>query len=67
MPSLNPLTNDKTLTWSKFKAFAADKINATQKLKFVLEKHFGKRRKCWLPTFSSFPQMFSKAFFFKGH
>ena len=24
------------------------------------EKHCGKRRKCWLPAFSSFPTMFSK-------
>ena len=28
-------------------------------------KHGGKRRKCWLPAFSSFPTMFSKGFFFK--
>ena len=26
-------------------------------------KHCGKRRKCWLPAFSSFPTMFSKGFF----
>ena len=26
-------------------------------------KHCGKRRKCWLPAFSPFPTMFSKAFF----
>ena len=25
-------------------------------------KHCGKRRKCWLPAFSSFPIMFSKGF-----
>ena len=25
-------------------------------------KHCGKRRKCWLPAFSSFPTMFSKGF-----
>ena len=24
-------------------------------------KHRGKKRKCWLPAFSSFPTMFSKA------
>ena len=28
-------------------------------------KHYGKRRKCWLPAFSPFPTMFSKGFFFK--
>ena len=26
-------------------------------------KHFPKTRKCWLPEFSPFPTMFSKAFF----
>ena len=25
-------------------------------------KHYGKRRKCWLPAFSPFPIMFSKGF-----
>ena len=28
-------------------------------------KHFGKRRKCWLPAFSPFPKMFSNASFFR--
>ena len=28
-------------------------------------KHCGKRRKCWLPAFSSFPTMFSKGPFFR--
>ena len=28
-------------------------------------KHCGKRRKCWLPAFSPFFTMFSKAFFFR--
>ena len=28
-------------------------------------KHYGKRRKCWLPAFSHFPTMFSKGFFLK--
>ena len=28
-------------------------------------KHCGKRRKCWLPAFSPFPTVFSKAFFFR--
>ena len=47
------------------KAFADNKINVSQKLKFVLgrvEKCCGKRRKCWLPAFSSFPTIFSKGF-----
>ena len=29
-------------------------------------KHWGKRRKCWLPAFSPFPTVFSKAFFSRG-
>ena len=29
-------------------------------------KHCGKRTKCWLPAFSPFPTMFSKAFFSRG-
>ena len=28
-------------------------------------KHCGKRRKCWLPSFSPFTTMFSKGFFLK--
>ena len=28
-------------------------------------KHFGERKNCWLPAFSPFPKMFSKAFFFR--
>ena len=29
-------------------------------------KHCGKMRKCWLPAFSPFPTIFSKAFFSRG-
>ena len=32
----NSSPNDKILDWSKLKAFADDKINLTEKLKFVL-------------------------------
>ena len=31
----NSLPNDKLLDWSKLKAFADDKINVIEKLKFV--------------------------------
>ena len=65
---LSSLPNDKYLDWSKLKAFADDKSNVAEKLKFVLgkvEKHCGKRRKCWLPAFSPFPTMFSKEFYFR--
>ena len=34
----------------------------TEKLKVALAKHCGKRRKCWLPAFSPFPTVFSRAF-----
>ena len=60
------LPYDKFLDWSKLNALADNKINVTEKLKFVLgrmEKHHGKRRKCWLPAFSPFPIMFSKDLF----
>ena len=63
---LNSLPNNKILDWSKLKGFADEKINVPQILKFVLgkgRKLCGKRRKCWLPTFSPFPIIFSKGFF----
>ena len=60
---INPLPNKKFSDWSKLKAFADDKINVTEKLKFDLEikgrKHCGKRRKYRLPAFYPFPTMFS--------
>ena len=68
--TVNSLPNDRSLDWSKLKAFADDKINVTKKLKFALgleEKNCKKRRKCWLPAFSPFPTMFSKGFFLQGH
>ena len=64
---VNPLPDDKISDWSKLKAYADDKFkNVTQNIKVVFSldrKHCGKRRKCWLPAFSSFPTMFSKGFF----
>ena len=35
---LNSLPNDKNSDWSKLKAFADDKKNVTERLKFVLER-----------------------------
>ena len=62
--NFNPLSNDKFLDWFELKELADNKINVTEKLKFVLgRKHCRKRRKCWLPAFSLFPTMFSKGFF----
>ena len=65
--SSNPLSNDKILDLSKFKAFADDKIIVTQKLKFVLgrvENFVGKGENAG--SFSPFPTMVSKAFFPRG-
>ena len=61
-----PLPNNNFFDWSKLKELADNKINVTEKLKFVMgmsRKPWGKRRKCWLPAFSPFPTMFSKGFF----
>ena len=67
MSYCNLLPNDKILDWTKLKAFGDIElifhkmiISAFDRVK----KHCGKRRKCWLPAFSPFPTMFSKAFFF---
>ena len=49
-------------------AFADNKINVTEKLKFLLkqvENIVGKGEKCWLPAFSPFLTVFSKVFFSK--
>ena len=75
----NSSPNDKILAFTNLKAFADEKINVffrinsikinvKQKLKICFKKsrkHCGKRRKCRLSAFSSFPTMFSKAFFLR--
>ena len=65
---VSSVLNAKILDWSKFKAFAEDKINVGKKLKngHGGRKHCGKRRKCWLPAFSPFPTMFFRRFLFYG-
>ena len=63
---LNSLQNDKILGWSKCQAFADDKLIVTLKQKFFsgwVENIVGNGEKCWLPAFSPFPAMFSKASF----
>ena len=63
----NSLSNKKILAQSKLKKLADDKTDGTQKLKFVsgrVENILGKE-KCWLPAFSPFPEMFSKAIFLR--
>ena len=61
--AFNPLTNDKFLHWSKLKALADDKVNVTEKLKCAL----GRTENIGIGenAFSSFPEMFSKAFFLR--
>ena len=60
------LPNDKILDWSKFKAFADDKIIVTQKLKFVLgrvENIGEKGENAGYQHFLLFPQCFQKLLF----
>ena len=62
----NPVPNNKFLDWSKLKAFADNKINVTQKLKFDLgrvENVLGKGVNAGYQQFRLFPQCFQKASF----
>ena len=54
---LNLVPNNKFLDWFKLKALADNKINAIEKLKFVLGRteYIKEGRKCWLPAFLLFP------------
>ena len=64
----NSLPNNKILEWSNLKAVADNKVNAIEKLKFVLgwvKNIVGIRRKCWFPARSPFPTMFSKGIFLR--
>ena len=61
----NSLPNDKILDWSNLKAFADDKINVIEKIKFVLgkvENIAGKRENAGYQHFLLFPQCFQKAY-----
>ena len=60
------LPNNKISDWSKFKVFADDIINVTQKLKFILERAeniVGKGENAGHQHFLLFQQCFLKAFF----
>ena len=64
--SVNALQNDKLVDRSKFKAFADDKVNATQKLKFNLgrvESIVGKGENAGYQHFLHFPQCFQRVLF----
>ena len=59
----NSLPKDKILDLTESKAFVDDKLNIA-KMRIPLydrvENTVGKRRKYWLPAFSTFPTVFSK-------
>ena len=66
-PSLKSLRNDKILDWTKLKAVADDKLNFAKMIISLfgkVEKHCGKRTKCWLPAFSPLATMLSKGLFY---
>ena len=61
---VDSLPNDKILDWSKLKAFADHKINASEKLKFGMgrvENIVGKGENAGHQHFLLFPQCFQKA------
>ena len=61
---LNPLPNHKILDWSKLKTFADDKINVTERLKFVpgrVENILCEVENTGYQHFLLFPQCFQKA------
>ena len=58
-----PFPNDKILNQSKFKALAVDKINMTEKMKFIfggVENSVGKGQNAGYQHFLLFPQCFQK-------
>ena len=66
---INSLPNEKILDCCKLKAFADDKINVTEKLKFGfgrVENNAEKGENAWYQHFL-LPTMFSKGFFPQGH
>ena len=65
---LNSLPNDKISDWPKWKAFADNKIDATEKLNFVLgwgENILGKGENAGNHHFSFSHNVFSKGFFLR--
>ena len=60
---VNSLPNENISDWSKLKAFADDKINATEKIEFGLGSvnNVGKRENAGYQHFLLFPQCFQKS------
>ena len=66
---VNSLLNDKSFNLSKLKAFADEKINVAQNLKFVydrVENIVGKGENAGYQHFLLFPQCFQKSVFVKS-
>ena len=63
----SPFPNGKILDVTKLKAFARNKLNIARMIISLFDRveNTGKSRKCWLPAFSLFPTLFSKAAFFR--
>ena len=61
---INSLPSNKILDLSKFKAFADDKMNETQKLKFAFEtvESLWEKEKIMVTSIFSFSTMFSKGY-----
>ena len=67
---IEPFTERQNFTLVQIESICRrqDTIDSKTEIGFVKgRKHFGKRRKCWLPAFSSFRKMFSKASFLIGY
>ena len=65
---VNSIPNDKYLVWSKFKAFADDKINLNEQQKFILglvENIVEKGENAGNQHFLLFPQCFFKGFLYR--
>ena len=65
---MNSLPNEKILDWSKFKAFADDKINVNEQLKFGLgrvENIVEEGENAVFQHFLLFPKCF-KSFLYQG-
>ena len=59
-------TKRRNFTPVQIESVCIRQLESVSKIRICFEKgrnHCGKRRKCWLPAFSSFPTMFSKGFF----
>ena len=66
---INPLQNDRILDRSKLKAFADNKVNVAQKLKFVygrVEYIVGKGEYAVCQHFLLFPQCYQNSFLLEG-